>query len=133
MTPEPSPNPEITSESSTATVPPLELLPPVPRQINLYTGEEELPNFMLDLFPADRQERVLEEGLTVVQSPEGLTVSLSGFGGYVGKKSERLVLKKKDGKVVWQIPFDQLHELLVYLRELLDRELVLIGSDLFLP
>lgn len=94
-----------------ALTPVLELLPSVPRQINLYTGEEELPNFMLDLFPAGVQERVLEEGLTVVQSPEGLTVSLSGFGGYVGKKSERLVLKKKDGKVVWQIPFDHLHEL----------------------
>ncbi|MCP9470226.1 MAG: CRISPR-associated endonuclease Cas1 [Nitrospira sp.] len=66
---------------------------------------------MLDFFPAGVQERVLEEGLTVVQSPEGLTVSLSGFGGYVGKKSERLVLKKKDGKAVWQIPFDHLHEL----------------------
>ena len=105
----------LTSEHSggyrPTSTPVLELLPPVPRQINLYTGEEELPNFMLDLFPSGVQERVLEEGLTVVQSPEGLTVSLSGFGGYVGKKSERLVLKKKDGKVVWQIPFDHLHEL----------------------
>ncbi len=111
MTPEPSLGAQTPTESSAAVVSALELLPPVPRQINLYTGEEELPSFMLDFFPAGVQERVLEEGLTVVQSPEGLTVSLSGFGGYVGKKSERLVLKKKDGKVVWQIPFDHLHEL----------------------
>lgn len=111
MTPEQIPNPQSINDSPSAAVPPLELLPTVPRQINLYTGEEELPSFMLDFFPAGVQERVLEEGLTVVQSPEGLTVSLSGFGGYVGKKSERLVLKKKDGKVVWQIPFDHLHEL----------------------
>jgi CRISPR-associated protein Cas1 len=111
MTPEPVPNPQAATESATVTAPSLELLPPIPRQINLYTGEEESPNIMLDLFPPGVQERVLEEGLTVVQSPEGLTVSLSGFGGYVGKKSERLVLKKKDGKVVWQIPFDHLHEL----------------------
>jgi len=111
MTPEPNLDAHIPTEPSVAIAPTLELLPPVPRQINLYTGEEESPNFMLDLFPVGVQERVLEEGLTVVQSPEGLTVSLSGFGGYVGKKSERLVLKKKDGKVVWQIPFDHLHEL----------------------
>lgn len=111
MTPEPAPNPRGSIEPPTSAISALELLPPVPRQINLYTGEEEIPNLMLDLFPAGTQERVLEEGLTVVQSPEGLTVSMSGFGGYVGKKSERLVLKKKDGKVVWQIPFDHLHEL----------------------
>lgn len=111
MTPEPVLNSQPASESSASSAPSLELLSSVPRQINLYTGEEELPSFMLDFFPAGVQECVLEEGLTVVQSPEGLTVSLSGFGGYVGKKSERLVLKKKDGKVVWQIPFDHLHEL----------------------
>lgn len=111
MTPEPLPDSQSAIEQPATTAPSLELLPSVPCQINLYTGEEELPNFMLDLFPAGVQERVLEEGLTVVQSPEGLTVSMSGFGGYVGKKSERLVLKKKDGKVVWQIPFDHLHEL----------------------
>lgn len=111
MTPEPAPDSQSVVELSAPATPSLELLPSVPRQINLYTGEEELPNFMLGLFPAGVQERVLEDGLTVVQSPEGLTVSMSGFGGYVGKKSERLVLKKKDGKVVWQIPFDHLHEL----------------------
>lgn len=111
MTPEPAPDSQSVVELSAPATPSLELLPSVPHQINLYTGEEELPNFMLGLFPAGVQERVLEEGLTVVQSPEGLTVSMSGFGGYVGKKSERLVLKKKDGKVVWQIPFDHLHEL----------------------
>ncbi len=111
MTPESVPDSQGLIGTPPSAAPSLELLPSVPHQINLYTGEEELPNFMLDLFPAGVQERVLEEGLTVVQSPEGLTVSLSGFGGYVGKKSERLVLKKKDGKVVWQIPFDHLHEL----------------------
>lgn len=110
MTLDPLPD-EASKYPEAAAPPPLELIPSVPRQINLYTGEEELPNFMLDLFPAGVQERTLEDGLTVVQSPEGLTVSVSGFGGFVGKKSERLVLKKKDGKVVWQIPFDHLHEL----------------------
>ncbi|MDC8450598.1 MAG: CRISPR-associated endonuclease Cas1 [Nitrospira sp.] len=109
---EPKPLADCSSDQAhSAQFHPLELLPSVPHQINLYTGEEELPNFMLELFPPGVQEHVLEDGLTVVQSPEGLTVSLSGFGGYVGKKSERLVLKKKDGKVVWQIPFDHLHEL----------------------
>jgi CRISPR-associated protein Cas1 len=111
MTPEPLPDPQRANTEVVSDSPALELLPPVPHQINLFTGEEELSNVMLEQFPPGVQERVLEEGLTVVQSPEGLTVSLSGFGGYVGKKSERLVLKNKDGKVVWQIPFDRMHEL----------------------
>lgn len=93
--------------------PKFDLLPDTPRQINLFTGEEDLPNAMLARFPAGVREWVLEEGLSVVQSPEGLTVSIAGFGGYVGKKSGRLVLKKKEGKVVWQIPFEQVHELQV--------------------
>ncbi|MGH9432805.1 MAG: CRISPR-associated endonuclease Cas1 [Terriglobia bacterium] len=109
MEAEPSPQPETDRVSPSR--PEFELLPDTPRQINLFTGEADLPNSMLLSFPAGVREWVLEEGLTVVQSPEGLTVSISGFGGYVGKKSERLVLKKKDGKMVWQIPFEQLHEL----------------------
>jgi len=90
--------------------PPLEILDLVPRQANLFTGETDLPNFMLETFPAGAREWQLEKGLTVVQSPEGLTVNISGFGGYIGKKSERLILKKKEGKAVWQIPFEQVAE-----------------------
>lgn len=111
MTPEPLSDPQGEHAEATSVPPALELLPPVPHQINLYTGEEEPSNLLLERFPPGVRELTLEEGLTVVQSPEGLTVSISGFGGYVGKKSERLVLKNKANKVVWQIPFEHLHEL----------------------
>ena len=96
--------------------PALEILDSIPRQANLFTGETDLPNYMLETFPAGAREWQLEEGLTVVQSPEGLTVSISGFGGYIGKKSERLILKKKEGKTVWQIPFEQVAEVQVSAR-----------------
>jgi len=111
MTPEPLPDPQSEPAEAASVPPALELLPPVLHQINLFTGEEELPNLLFERFPPGVRELVLEDGLSVVQSPEGMTVSISGFGGYVGKKSERLVLKKKDGKVVWQVPFEQVHEL----------------------
>jgi CRISPR-associated protein Cas1 len=93
--------------------PAFQVLDDIARQMNLFTGEADLPNFMLEAFPAGVREWELEEGLTVVQSPEGLTVSISGFGGFVGKKSERLILKKKEGKTVWQVPFEQVSELQV--------------------
>jgi CRISPR-associated protein Cas1 len=111
MTPGPLPDPQSEPAEAVPTLPALELLPPLPHQINLFTGEEEAPTLLIERFPPGVRELVLEDGLSVVQSPEGMTVSISGFGGYVGKKSERLVLKNKDGKVVWQIPFGQIHEL----------------------
>lgn len=111
MIPESLPDPQSELAEAALASQALELLPPVPHQVNLYTGEEEPSNLLLERFPPGVYELTLEEGLTVVQSPEGLTVSISGFGGYVGKKSERLVLKNKANKVVWQIPFEHLHEL----------------------
>ncbi len=66
---------------------------------------------MVEAFPPGESERVLEDGITVVASPEGMAVHISGWGAYLGKKSERLVLRKKGGTgVLWQVPLDQIHE-----------------------
>lgn len=88
-----------------------QIVPAVARQLNLFTGEAELPSVMVEAFPPGESERVLEEGLTVVASPEGMAVHVSGWGAFLGKKSERLVLRKKSGTgVLWQAPLDQIHE-----------------------
>ncbi len=58
-------------------------------------------------------EQELEDGLTIVKSPEGLSVSVDGYGFRLGKKSERMVVKKADGKTVWQFPLDQLSDVFV--------------------
>lgn len=88
-----------------------QIVPLLARQRNLFTGEVELPSVMVEAFPPGEIERVLEDGIRVVQSPEGMAVHISGWGAHIGKKSERLVLRKKgESPVVWQIPLERIHE-----------------------
>jgi CRISPR-associated protein Cas1 len=88
-----------------------QLVPPIARQVNLFTGELEIPSIMVEAFPPGEAERVLEDGITVVSSPEGIAVHISGWGAHIGKKSERLVLRKKGGSgVLWQVPLERIHE-----------------------
>ncbi len=88
-----------------------QLVPAIPRQFNLFTGKPEIPSIMVDAFPAGETERILEDGITVVSSPEGMAVHISGWGAHVGKKSERLVLRKKGGTgVLWQVPLERIHD-----------------------
>jgi CRISPR/Cas system-associated exonuclease Cas4 (RecB family) len=77
----------------------------------LFTGEVERPSVMVEMFPPGESEQVLEEGITVVQSPEGLAVHISGWGAALGKKSERRLLRRRgDDAVIWQVPLDRIHE-----------------------
>ncbi len=91
---------------------------PPPQQMNLLTGEAEISVARVEHLPVDDVPYTLEDGVTIVQSPSGLTVSVSGFGCSLRKRSERLVLTKKDGRAVWQIPFTRLHELILDARGL---------------
>ena len=111
--PEPVPQPESEGQASSSASPPqLRLVPPLARQINLFTGEPEIPSsVMVESFPPGKAERVLEEGVTIVTSPEGIGVHISGWGAFIGKKSERLVVRKSGGtKILWQVPMDRIHE-----------------------
>lgn len=63
-----------------------------------------------DAIPDEQADHLLEDGLTVVKSPEGLSVSVDGYGFRLSKKSERMVVKKADGKAVWQFPLDSLSD-----------------------
>jgi CRISPR-associated protein Cas1 len=111
MAAEPEAKPVNPLESQAEKHPVPQLVPRIPRQVNLFTGEPEIPSIMVETFPAGEAERALEEGITVVSSPEGMAVHISGWGAHVGKKSERLVLRKKGGSgVLWQVPLERIHE-----------------------
>lgn len=98
-------------QEESALQPEFALLPAYPKQINLFTGEDEKPRVDIGKLLGNRSELALDEGITVVQSTDGLSVNIMGWGVHVGKKSERLQLRKKDGKAIWQFPLEQLSEL----------------------
>ncbi|MEK6543281.1 MAG: CRISPR-associated endonuclease Cas1 [Elusimicrobiota bacterium] len=82
-------------------------------QINLF-GETEPAYFSLpeDLPLEDGMNWQLGEGVNVVQSGDCAQLIVSGFGLYLGKKSERLVVKK--GKeAVYEFPFFRLSEVVI--------------------
>ena len=111
MTAQPERTFQSNADLQSAAKPALQLVRALPRQMNLFTGEPEIPSMMVEAFPAGDSERVLEDGITVVSSPEGMAVHISGWGAYIGKKSERLVLRKKSGSgVLWQVPLERIHE-----------------------
>lgn len=80
--------------------------------------DSQSPNLeerVVDATSVDREftDTSLEDGLTVVKSPEGLSVSVDGYGFRLGKKSERMVVKKADGETVWQFPLDHLSDVFI--------------------
>lgn len=80
-------------------------------QRNLFTGEPEPSPFNVpDDFPAD--ESVIDDGISVVKTDDMAQLIVSGFGLYLGKKSERLVVRK-DKNVVYQFPFFRIQEVVV--------------------
>lgn len=90
----------------------LPLLPPQPpAQFNLFTGEPEtLPIEVPD--PRAARELQIDDGITLVKSDDTSQLILSGYGLFLGKKSERLIVRKgKD--VVYQFPLFRLHEVVV--------------------
>jgi len=71
-----------------------------PVQRNLFTGEPEpLRVEVPDLVPED--ETAIDEGISLVKTEDMAQLIVSGFGLYLGKKSERLVVRK-DKTIVYQ-------------------------------
>jgi CRISPR-associated protein Cas1 len=87
------------------------LLPPPAEQFNLFTrAAEPLPCEVPDL--GDARELRIDDGVTLVKSDDTSQLILSGYGLFLAKKSERLVVRK--GKtMVYQFPFFRLHEIVV--------------------
>ena len=82
-----------------------------PAQFNLFTRDPEpLPIEVPD--PGVARELRVDDGITLVKSDDTSQLILSGYGLYLGKKSERLIVRKgKD--VVYQFPFFRIHEVVV--------------------
>ena len=86
--------------------------PHSPAQFNLFTGAAELiPIEIAEPAEEDREIRV-DEGISLVRTEDGSQLILSGFGLFLSKKSERLLVRK--GKqVIYQFPFFRLTEVVV--------------------
>lgn len=87
---------------------PEEKLPPA--QFNLFTGKAEPIPQLIDKNIDD--ERFIDDGISLVKSGDSSQIVLSGFGIFLSKKSERLIVKKSD-KVIYEFPFFRLNEVIV--------------------
>jgi len=87
----------------------LKLLTPVQR--NLFTGEPEPVHVDIDhAIPEDETE--VDDVISLVKTEDSAQLILSGFGLFLGKKSERLIVRK--GKeVVYQFPFFRIQEVVI--------------------
>lgn len=101
----------MTNEPGVAAVMPSPLMPSGAAQYNLFTREAEpLPIDVPDLAAA--RELRIDDGIALVKSDDTSQLILSGYGLFLGKKSERLIVRK--GKnVVYQFPFFRIHEVVV--------------------
>jgi CRISPR-associated protein Cas1 len=116
---EPDPIPRIHPEREISE--PTRELPPA--QINLYTGEAEPVQIPIEVEPLEGEEHVVDEGIRMVKTGDTSQVVLSGFGMFLSKKSERLLVRQ--GKtVVYEFPLFRLSEVVVASRG------VTLSSDL---
>src|SRR5262245_23867160 len=80
-------------------------------QWNLFTGElEPLPIEVPE--PAETGEIRVDEGITLIKTEDTSQLVLSGFGLFLRKKSERLLVRKGDA-LIYQFPFFRLNEVAI--------------------
>lgn len=83
-----------------------------PAQFNLLTGVAEPIPIEIPEPPDTGREIRVDEGITLIKSEDGSQLVLSGYGLFLSKKSERLLIRK--GKaVIYQFPLFRLHEVVV--------------------
>lgn len=85
------------------------------QQINLFTNKLEPLRIVAPELPPERdgEDIELDEAIHVVQSDNLSQVIVSGFGCFLSKKSERMVVKRPDGKILYQFPMFRLSEVIV--------------------
>ncbi|MBI3798829.1 MAG: CRISPR-associated endonuclease Cas1 [Deltaproteobacteria bacterium] len=80
-------------------------------QFNLFTGAlEPLPIEVPE--PPEPGEIHIDEGISLVKTEDSSQLVLSGYGLFLRKKSERLLVKKGD-HLVYQFPFFRLNEVVI--------------------
>lgn len=97
----------VTSES-------LRRKPPASEQYNWITGGYDVPpeQLELELPPSDDVVLPDDNTVTLLATENGAQLLVSGFGLYVGKKGERVVVKQH-GKACAQVPFMRLQEIII--------------------
>lgn len=81
-------------------------------QINLFTGDAEpVPYEVEALFYRD-EEINLDESISLIRTGDSAQIIISGYGIFLGKKSERLVIKQND-KAIYEIPFFRINEIII--------------------
>jgi CRISPR-associated protein Cas1 len=85
---------------------------PAPRQYNFLTESYEAePEQLSFAFPEEPEER-WPEHVALLATENGAQFYCSGFGMFLGKKSERLTVKEK-GKTIGEIPLFRLQEIVI--------------------
>src|SRR6266850_4066046 len=80
-------------------------------QFNLFTGAlEPLPIEVPE--PQEAGETYVDNGITLVKTEDSSQLVLSGYGLFLRKKSERLLVKKGDN-LIYQFPLFRLNEVAI--------------------
>jgi len=89
--------------------------PELPLQINLFTREVEPLRLEIVEPPQEREgeEVEVDDGISVIKSENLSQIIVSGHGCFLSKKSERVVVKRPDGKVLYQFPMFRISEVIV--------------------
>jgi CRISPR-associated protein Cas1 len=83
--------------------------------MNLFTRTVEPLKLEVVEPPAEREGEAIEidQGISVIKNENLSQIIVSGFGCFLSKKSERVVVKRPDGKVLYQFPMFRLSEVIV--------------------
>ena len=93
---------------------PIRRKPPASEQFNWISGAYDVLPEQLDLDMPVPDDAILPDDSTVtlLATENGAQLLVAGFGLYIGKKGERIVVKK-GGKVCAQIPFMRAQEVII--------------------
>lgn len=88
--------------------------PPASEQYNWISGAYEVIPEQLDLDIPALDDAILPDDntVTLLATENGAQLLVAGFGLYIGKKGERIVVKKS-GKVCAQVPFMRAQEVII--------------------
>jgi len=91
------------------------LKPELPLQLNLFTRKAEPLRLEIVEPPNEREgeEVEVDDGISVIKSENLSQIIVSGHGCFLSKKSERVVVKRPDGKVLYQFPMFRISEVIV--------------------
>ena len=83
-----------------------------PIQFNLFTKEPEPVPIEISSIPSEGEETLIDDGITMVKTGDTSQIILSGFGLFLSKRSERLIVKKGQ-KSIYEFPLFRINEIVV--------------------